>query len=133
MRIVTPFQPPTLNQLMRGKLRNRMSLSGWWRAIVAAYWHGPIAAGKRRVTITIILGPRQRGADPDAYFKAVGDALVRCGALADDCKEYVEWAPVVYERGKERGCVIELEEIGPACPLEPAEGFCGLMGEVLGS
>jgi Holliday junction resolvase RusA-like endonuclease len=95
---------------MRGKIRERIRLSKTWRLIVAHAWSGTKATGKRRVTITIILGPRQRGADPDAYFKAVGDALVDCGALVDDSRKWVEWMPVRYDRGKNTGCMIELED-----------------------
>lgn len=105
-----PAHPPTLNQLMRGKLRSRMRLSKTWRCVVAAYWHGPKATAKRRVRITIVLGYRQRGADPDAFFKATGDALKHCGALVDDSKEWVEWLPVRYEHGREVKTIIELED-----------------------
>lgn len=106
-----PAHPPTLNQLMRGKLQSRMRLSKTWRSVVAALWDGTKATSKRRVWITIILGPRQRGADPDAYFKATGDALVACGALVDDSKEWVEWLPVQYGRGKSPRTIIELDDL----------------------
>lgn len=102
--------PPTLNQLMRGKLRIRMRLSRLWREVVAEHWSGLPAAGKRRVGITIVMGPGQRGADPDAYYKGTGDALVACGALRGDSKEWVQWKPVQYRRGEFSETFIELED-----------------------
>jgi hypothetical protein len=87
-----------------------MRLTRTWRCVVAALWDGPRATVRRRVTIVIVLGPRQRGADPDAYFKATGDALKDCGALVGDSKEWVEWLPVRYERGESAGTIIELED-----------------------
>jgi hypothetical protein len=111
MILFLPCQPPTLNQLMRGHIRTRIRLGKQFRAVVAGRWRGPKATGKRRVSIEIVLGPRQRGADPDAFFKAVGDSLVKCGALKDDTRHGVEWGPVTYSRGPEQGTVIILEDI----------------------
>lgn len=105
--------PPTLNRLMRGTLRARMSLGAAFRAVVVVACNGavPKAAGRRRVSLLVVLGPRQRGADPDAYFKALGDALVSAGAVVDDSRHWIEWGPVTYERGAEPGCVLTLEDI----------------------
>jgi hypothetical protein len=105
---------PTLNALMRGKLRARMALEAGWRAVVAhaATAAGvPRATGKRRVTIRIILGARRRGADPDAFFKASGDALKAAGMLVDDSRKWVEWAPTEYEPGAQDGTVYVIEEV----------------------
>lgn len=71
----------------------------------------PPASCRRRVTLTITLGPRQRGADPDSYWKSLLDALVACGALRDDRKEWVELAPVRYDRGPARASRITLEDL----------------------
>ena len=71
----------------------------------------PKAEGKRRVTVTITLGPRQHGADPDAYFKGLGDSLQYAGMLRNDNKESVEWAPVEYVRGERMATTIKLEDI----------------------
>jgi hypothetical protein len=70
----------------------------------------PRAEGKRRVSLEIHLGPRQRGGDPDAYWKSTLDALVSCGALVDDRKEMVDLGEVTYLRAKTRATVIILEE-----------------------
>jgi hypothetical protein len=111
--VILPCQPPTLNELTRGTFRARMRLGSRFGSIVFVACRGvvPPATGKRRVGITIILGPRQKGADPDAYHKALGDALVRCWALRDDSRHWVEWLPVQYDRGPHRKTVIVLEDI----------------------
>lgn len=50
-------------------------------------------SSKRRVTLTRFYGGRQRELDPDnamAGAKCVIDALVRCGLLVDDRREFAE-------------------------------------------
>jgi hypothetical protein len=71
----------------------------------------PHATGKRRVTLTITLGPRQRGGDPDAYWKACLDSLVSCGLLVDDNRQGVELAPVRFGRAKVKATTILLEDV----------------------
>ena len=74
----------------------------------------PVATVKRRVQIIVILEPGQRGADPDAFFKSLADALKQAGAIKNDSAKWVEWPPVQYERGKKPGMRIVLEDVGPA-------------------
>lgn len=84
------------------------------RDLVAACVLGagvPKAQGKRRVSVEIVLGPRQRGGDPDAYWKSLLDALVACGALDDDSKERVVLGEVSYSRGPVKATVIQLEDV----------------------
>lgn len=110
--VIDRFQPTKLNQLLsrHWATRNRLkNIDGW--VIGLAVREVPCATTKRRVTLTIVLGPRQRGGDVDAYQKATLDALVACGRLKDDSKEWCEIAPVKYERGPRRATVIELEDI----------------------
>lgn len=93
-------------------MRSRMKKSD--REMVAGYARlaeVPKAKRKRRVRLTIVLGPRQRGADPDAFWKGLLDSLVAAELLVDDSKEWVELAPVEYERGKERATRIVLEDM----------------------
>lgn len=71
----------------------------------------PRAAGKRRVELTIVLGPKQKGCDPDAYWKLLLDCLKQVGLLMDDRKECVELAWVGFERAREMATVIELEDV----------------------
>lgn len=93
-------------------------LKNWDKAVVKMSCVGADvapAAGKRRVTLHITLDKRKRGCDPSNYLKSLGDALVACGALKQDSREWVEWAPVQYGRvSKDKpiwGCVIEIEEV----------------------
>ena len=79
---------------------------------VAVVAHGvPLARCKRRVTLTIVLGPRQRQCDPDAPWKSLLDALKACGALVDDSPDWCEVAPLVIERGARLESYIELTDI----------------------
>lgn len=56
------------------------------------------AIGKRRMGLVIVLGPGQRGGDPDAYDKSARDGLKRCGALKDDNRQWLEPLATRYER-----------------------------------
>jgi hypothetical protein len=46
--------------------------------------HVPRAAGRRRVSVEIVLAPRQGQPDRDAFDKLLLDALVGAGLLLDD-------------------------------------------------
>lgn len=108
------FHPCRLNQLIgrhfavvaRLKRRDRDVIAFWARRACV-----PPAAGKRRVRLTITLGPRQRAGDPDSMWKSLLDACVHCGLLKDDNRQGVELAPVEFVRGPEMGMTIELEDI----------------------
>lgn len=69
------------------------------------------ATGKRRVSLEIVLGPRQRGCDPDAYWKSLLDGLKHAGAILDDRKECVELGTVTYSRGPRKATKITLEDV----------------------
>lgn len=110
------WHPARLNQLLdrcwqRAYRRKKADLK-----VVAAYvrvvQRVPKAAGKRRVSLTIRLGPRQRAGDPDAYWKSLLDALVGCGLLVDDSRQWVELAPVSFERGERAATVLVIEDLG---------------------
>jgi hypothetical protein len=111
---IPDFHPTTLNEMIgRNKYvihRRKKKDQG---VIAAAFLIArvPRATAKRRVMLTITLGPRQRGSDPDAFWKATLDSLVSIGALVDDSKEWVELPPVRYERGERRSTRITLEDV----------------------
>jgi hypothetical protein len=72
----------------------------------------PPATGRRRVALTIVLSPRQRPADRDAYDKVVLDALVRCGLLLDDSPRGLDGRVAVrFLVGVKRETWIELEDV----------------------
>ncbi len=70
----------------------------------------PKAWCRRSVSLTIILGPRQRACDPDAYWKCLLDSLVACGLLLEDSRQWVKLGTVEFERSK-RATIITLEDI----------------------
>jgi Holliday junction resolvase RusA-like endonuclease len=71
----------------------------------------PRAIWKRRVSLKIILSPKQRAGDPDAYWKSLLDALVHAALLLDDNRQGVELGQVTFSRG-ERATEIMLEDLG---------------------
>jgi hypothetical protein len=71
----------------------------------------PAAEGKRSVRLVIVMAPRQRAGDPDAYDKSLLDGLVQCGLLKDDNRQWCVKRPTEYVRGEKAGCVIVLEDI----------------------
>ncbi len=42
------------------------------------------ATGKRRVRLTVLVGPGKRRPDPDAFWKSLLDAMAACGLLVND-------------------------------------------------
>lgn len=69
------------------------------------------AVGKRHVSVTIVLGPGQRGGDVDAYAKSLLDSLVACGALRDDSRTWCELAPVQFERAAVKATRVVLRDL----------------------
>jgi Holliday junction resolvase RusA-like endonuclease len=112
-RIEIPgWHPTRLNEMIgfsrfvvaRRKKQDRSAIAAW--AILT-----PQALGKRRVGLTIILGPRQRAGDPDAYWKSTLDALVHLGLLKNDNRQWCELLPVAFDRGPAKATTITLEEL----------------------
>lgn len=111
-RIVIPnWRPPTLNQLMRGKVKTQIALSKACKAMVAGYGREvPRAGGKRKVSLLIELEGRQKEMDADAPWKGLLDALVFCGLLIDDHSRYVQFGEFEQCRGASQ-TVITLEDV----------------------
>lgn len=114
-RLVLPhFTPATLNALMRGKLRTRINRGKGDRELVCYYAAQsgiPKATGKRRVSLEVTLGPRQRRADVDAYWKGMLDSLQHAGLIVSDDWAWCVIGDLTYHRGPERCTVVVLEEI----------------------
>lgn len=105
------WHPAPVNRLYSGHWAKRKRLKEKDADIVAHYaqpW--PKATSKRRVKVAIVLGPRQRACDSDAYFKSLLDALKHAGMIVDDSPKWVELAPVEFTRG-DRATEIWLEDI----------------------
>lgn len=107
------WHPARLNQWDGAHWAVRAQLKADDREMVGIFCQQvgvPHAKKKRRVSLHIILAPRQRAADPDAWWKSLLDALVACGALLDDSPRWVELGPVTYERGMRKATAITLED-----------------------
>ncbi len=103
----------TLNLLLRGhwfahRLKKRDRL---WIELEAKSQGIVPAAGKRLVKLIVTMAPKQRCPDPDAWQKSIGDALTHAGLILDDNHKWVEWCPVVYQRGEFREMAILLEDV----------------------
>ena len=111
---ITNWHPAKLNDLL-GHWAKRHKLKSFDRGIVALSVRNAgivKATGPRRVSLHIILGKGQRAADPDAYWKSTLDALVQCGALQSDSRQWVELGPVTFDRAEKPATVVTLEDCG---------------------
>ncbi len=112
--VIDRWHPTALNRLMHGHWATGARRKKVDRRIIEAYCYlaqVPPAAVKRRVTLTIVLGPGQRAPDPDSLWKSLLDGLTHCRALKNDSRQWVELMPVEFERGKEKGTRIVLEDV----------------------
>jgi hypothetical protein len=108
------WRPALLNELMgrhphavaRRKRVDRDLVAGYCRLAEL-----PGAAGRRRVSLVITLGPRGRECDPDAPWKSLLDALVQAGALVDDSADWCELGTVAHARGPSLATAITLEDV----------------------
>jgi len=106
------WTPVTLNSLINCHWATRGKRKKIDRDMIAFYGASiPKAERPRRIKLTITLGPKQKGADPDAFWKGLLDSLVHVGLLVNDSKEWVVLDPVQFERGKERATRIELFDL----------------------
>ena len=94
--VIEGWHPARLNQLLAGHWSRCHRLKRADRQLVGleSKLQGiPPATGKRRVSLTLVLGPRQRAGDPDSYFKSLLDALTHAGMILDDNRQSVELGP----------------------------------------
>src|SRR5438045_2981311 len=79
----------------------------------------PPATGQRRVSVEIVLAPRQRQPDRDAFDKLLLDSLVAAGLLLDDGERGLAGrVEVTFRRGVagDWGTVLYLTEDPLPCP-----------------
>lgn len=116
-RIEIPrWHPTPLNKLLKAHWRERARLKRYDRDVVISHClleNVPPATKKRRVSMTYIRGRGQVGPVPDvdALWKSLLDALVAASVICDDSHEWVEIAPVAFDRDKSSATIIELEDI----------------------
>lgn len=110
---VPGWRPMAVNEMLgpnkfvrsRGKKKDR-------DVVALAFKDVPKATGKRRVSLLVTLGPRQRGHDIDAYWKSLLDAIKHAGIIKDDRKEWCEIMPVRFDRGPATATTITVEDVG---------------------
>ena len=72
------------------------------------------------MSLRIVLGPRCRQPDRDAFDKALLDALVRAGLLLDDGDRGLAGrVSVTFARGPRKATHIVLADAGPVEPARP--------------
>ncbi len=113
--IIPGWRPALLNELVgwhwtrvhRRKKADRDAIRA------AALEQGvPRATGKRRVSLWVYLGFRQRTFDKDAPWKSLLDGLVQAQLLVDDNSRYVLQGTVEFHRDRdEPRCEIVLEDL----------------------
>lgn len=112
---IPKWHPARLNAIV-GHWGKRSRLKKADRELVWAYTRNIApAAGKRRVSLIIVLAGRQKVCDPDAYWKSLLDALVQARMLVDDSPEWVELGPVEFMWARDttysQGTIILLDDI----------------------
>lgn len=114
---VPKWRPTSLNKLMYATVGQRIRLKKHDTEMVGVFFHlskVPKATSKRRVSLKITLGPRQKQYDDDNAWKSCLDGLVTCGALVDDSGAWCERGDLTwffYRKDYEPGTVIELEDL----------------------
>jgi hypothetical protein len=108
------WRPASLNELLRGGPWGAHRLKKRDREYVALFANlarVPRATVRRRVSLRIVLPPKQRRWDGDALWKSLLDACVRAGLLKDDGPKWCELGEIVYQRGTSLATTIILEDI----------------------
>src|SRR5262249_2531686 len=88
--------------------------------VYALQQHVPRATGRRRVSVEIVLAPRQRQPDCDAYDKLLLDSLGAVGLLVDDREPgLAARVEVTFRRGQadDWGTVLYLTDVEEAAVL----------------
>jgi Holliday junction resolvase RusA-like endonuclease len=117
--VIPGWHPVRLNQLLHVHYHKANRMKKTDRELIGFYAKQagiPPATGKRRVSLRIVLVPRQRGGDPDAYWKSLLDALVHAGLLLDDNAKGVELGPVSFVRAAKKTTVITLKDLPSSRP-----------------
>lgn len=100
--MISHWTPTPLNKLMRNRWvcyrHKKRDLEMVWGC--ALQERIPVAKGKRRVEMLVMLKPStRRKPDPDSLFKSTLDALVGSRMLIDDSDKWCEWTMPKLEKG----------------------------------
>ena len=133
--LVIPKWRPPLSNDWRGRhwsVAHRLrKLSTQVLGIYALQQHVPRATGQRRVSVEIVLAPRQRQPDRDAFDKLLLDALTGAGLLLDDGERgLVGRVEVTFRRGVagDWGTVLYLSDASAQRPRRVPSRGEGLAG-----
>ena len=110
MRLVIPGPMPSLNQLIGGKVRDRIRLKRQWKDVVTAHAARlPAIIGPVRMRYDFFEFRGGRGRDPlnilAGAAKIIEDALVSIGVLPYDNREVIhgiEMGPIVTDKSDPR-------------------------------
>lgn len=110
------WHPVLLNRIANQHWAVRRKRKAADAAHIALAWKlygGRPATGARQLDLHIMLRKGQRAGDQDAYWKSLKDALVHCGALVDDNRQWCRDGMVTFSRGEGGfwGTLIQLREI----------------------
>lgn len=110
------WHPTTLNKLMNVHWAVRGRMKAQDASIIKRYAEEsdvPPADKIRVVTLTYIIKEKSRAKFPDEdnIWKSPLDALKHAKMIVDDSPDWLKKNPVVYLRAKEKGTIIELEDV----------------------
>ena len=98
---ISDWMPTPLNRLMgqhwaKAGRQKKADL----HVLVAHQTAIPPATGKRSVEVLVVLPKGRRAVDPDALWKSLLDACVKCGLLVNDSRHWVVPQSVQFARGE---------------------------------
>lgn len=112
---IPDWRPTLLNTLTKrgnyytaARLKSSDAMTIWVHGFEARV---PEAKTRRRVGLNIILGPRVRKADPDAYWKSLLDGMVVARLLIDDTDDWVVTTKPIQSRGERTQTTIIIEDL----------------------
>lgn len=113
---IPDFHPATVNELT-ASVKQRIRLKKRDRDFITTYVRlkggVPLAAGRRRVGLTIHLTPGQRRCDVDGYWKSLLDALSFNDLIVNDSPVWLEITPVEFdpERRDRMATTVTIEDL----------------------
>lgn len=112
--IIPGWHPLGLNVMLRMHWRNRNRRLKADYNLIAYYCREAgvtTATGKRRITQRRILAGRDKMLDDDNCHKGLLDGLTRFGAIIDDTTQWLERAPIEFDRAAQRATIIVIEDV----------------------
>lgn len=108
------WHPPSLNSVRNRPWHAEYRAKRNMRDLLAAYFimaGGEFATGKRRVSLTLVMGKGQRRCDRSNLTKLLNDAMKAARIIKDDGPKWLEESEIQYTRGAEWGTRIVVEDL----------------------